>query len=102
MGTHPIFESDFDCLTEWRGVLGLVLAREIERRRKTEKEVEVEAETEVETEKITKEDTDQGHGTGHEVDPGTENDLAKEEDHVPGKEKTKNVKKLQKKLLKGR
>jgi len=19
MGTHPIFESDFDCLTEWHG-----------------------------------------------------------------------------------
>merc|ERR1712130_242890 len=22
MGTHPIFESDFDCLTEWRSVFG--------------------------------------------------------------------------------
>jgi len=22
MGTHPIFESDFDCLTEWRTLVG--------------------------------------------------------------------------------
>jgi len=24
MGTHPIFESDFDCLTEWEQMSGLV------------------------------------------------------------------------------
>merc|ERR1712004_802900 len=24
MGTHPIFESDFDCLTEWAGMVILI------------------------------------------------------------------------------
>jgi len=25
MGTHPIFESDFDCLTEWPEIFGKAL-----------------------------------------------------------------------------
>merc|ERR1712126_47811 len=28
MGTHPIFESDFDCLTEWRTMIGLGMTKD--------------------------------------------------------------------------
>merc|ERR1712168_297512 len=32
MGTHPIFESDFDCLTEGKSILGEYMEREAARR----------------------------------------------------------------------
>merc|ERR1712142_151719 len=51
MGTHPIFESDFDCLTEW---VAVDLDREKRNLEKNQKEVDQEVENgnEAETEKI--------------------------------------------------
>merc|ERR1712157_17958 len=94
MGTHPIFESDFDCLTEWQGVPDRDLGPEIGRRKKIEKEAEVE----VGIEKKTKDATDQGHVTAQEAGHGTEKgtDPGKEEGPDPETEKTKNEKNLQK------
>merc|ERR1712131_349653 len=28
MGTHPIFESDFDCLTDWKRIIKNIMARD--------------------------------------------------------------------------
>jgi len=58
MGTHPIFESDFDCLTEWVAVGADLdhVKRSLEKNRE-EVDPEVESVNEVEIVKI---DRDQG------------------------------------------
>merc|ERR1711920_432547 len=60
MGTHPIFESDFDCLTEW--VVDRVQDPGIENEKKkekdldhvTEKKIENEVEVEIEKDHVIK------------------------------------------------
>merc|ERR1712137_1386506 len=60
MGTHPIFESDFDCLTEWVAVeADLDHAKRSLEKNREEVDLEVESANEVEIVKI---DRDQGIG----------------------------------------
>merc|ERR1712131_402884 len=60
MGTHPIFESDFDCLTEWVAVeADLDHAKRSLEKNREEVDLEVESVNEVEIVKI---DRDQGIG----------------------------------------
>merc|ERR1711990_829276 len=69
MGTHPIFESDFDCLTEWVD-LDHVRARK-NQKKKIEEEIEADHEKKKEKDHVTETESDE---TEEDQDQETEKD----------------------------